>query len=49
VRAIREAPNPEVAAEALRRAFSVTEGAPSSGQDALLDGPAPWRGVAPGG
>ena len=49
VRAIREAPHPDVAAEALRRAFAGTEGAPSSGQDALLDGPAPWRGVAPGG
>ncbi len=49
VRAIRDAPNPEVAAEALRRAFAAAEGAPANGQDALLDGPAPWRGVAPGG
>jgi thiamine-phosphate pyrophosphorylase len=49
VRAIREAPNPEVAAEALRRAFAVAEATTSSEQDTLLDGPAPWRGVAPGG
>ena len=48
VRAIRDAPNPEVAAEALRRAFAAEGGAPSS-QDTLLDQPAPWRGVAPGG
>jgi thiamine-phosphate pyrophosphorylase len=49
VRAIRDAPNPSVAAEALRRAFVAAEGAPASGQDTLLDQPAPWRGVAPGG
>jgi thiamine-phosphate pyrophosphorylase len=49
VRAIRDAPNPSVAAEALRRAFIAAEGAPASGQDTLLDQPAPWRGVAPGG
>jgi thiamine-phosphate pyrophosphorylase len=49
VRAIRDAPDPSVAAEALRRAFAVAEGAPASGQDTLLDQPAPWRGVAPGG
>jgi thiamine-phosphate pyrophosphorylase len=49
VRAIREAPDPEAAAGALRRAFAAAEGAPRSAQDALLDGPAPWRGVAPGG
>jgi thiamine-phosphate pyrophosphorylase len=49
VRAIREAPHPDVAAEALRRAFGAAEPGASTGQDALLDGPAPWRGVAPGG
>jgi thiamine-phosphate pyrophosphorylase len=49
VRAIRDAPNPSVAAEALRRAFVAAEDAPASGQDTLLDQPAPWRGVAPGG
>jgi thiamine-phosphate pyrophosphorylase len=49
VRAIREAPHPEVAAEALRRAFAAAEGAPANAQDTLLDGPSPWRGVAPGG
>jgi thiamine-phosphate pyrophosphorylase len=49
VRAIRDAPDPSVAAEALRRAFAAAEGAPASGQDTLLDQPAPWRGVAPGG
>jgi thiamine-phosphate pyrophosphorylase len=48
VRAVRDAPSPEVAAEALRRAFAVAGEAPNS-QDALLDRPAPWRGVAPGG
>ncbi len=47
VRAINDAPNPEVAAEALRRAFSA--GTERTSQDALLDAPAPWRGVAPGG
>jgi thiamine-phosphate pyrophosphorylase len=49
VRAIRDAPDPGVAAQALRRAFAATEGAAASGQDTLLDQPAPWRGVAPGG
>jgi thiamine-phosphate pyrophosphorylase len=49
VRAIRDAPHPDVAAEALRRAFGATEGAGRNSQDALLDSPAPWRGVAPGG
>ncbi|MGV1047837.1 MAG: thiamine phosphate synthase [Solirubrobacterales bacterium] len=49
VRAIRDAPNPAVAAQALRRAFTAAEGAERGGQDALLDTPAPWRGVAPGG
>jgi thiamine-phosphate pyrophosphorylase len=47
VRAIRDAPNPEVAAEALRHAFRA--GTERTSQDALLDAPAPWRGVAPGG
>ena len=49
VRAIRDAPHPDVAAEALRRAFAAAEGAKRGGQDDLLDHPAPWRGVAPGG
>jgi thiamine-phosphate pyrophosphorylase len=49
VRAIRDAPNPGVAAEALRRTFVAAEGAARGSQDALLDTPAPWRGVAPGG
>ena len=49
VRAIRDAPSPEVAAEALRRAFAAAEGGSPNTQDALLDAPAPWRGVAPGG
>jgi thiamine-phosphate pyrophosphorylase len=49
VRAIRDAPDPAVAAEALRRTFTAAEGAASGSQDALLDTPAPWRGVAPGG
>ena len=49
VRAIRDAADPEAAATELRRAFAVADGTPRSGQDALLDGPAPWRGVAPGG
>lgn len=48
VRAIRDAANPTAAAEALRRSFGVAAEAPGS-QDALLDRPAPWRGVAPGG
>jgi thiamine-phosphate pyrophosphorylase len=49
VRAIRDAADPGAAAEELRRAFAAAEGAEPSGQDRLLDGPAPWRGVAPGG
>jgi hypothetical protein len=49
VRAIRDAPHPDVAAEALRRAFGAAEGAARNSQDALLNSPAPWRGVAPGG
>jgi thiamine-phosphate pyrophosphorylase len=49
VRAIRDAEDPAAAAEALRRAFTAAEGAPTNGQDALLDRPAPWRGVTPGG
>ncbi|MEZ5076586.1 MAG: thiamine phosphate synthase [Solirubrobacterales bacterium] len=48
VRAVRDAPSPEAAAEALRRAFAAAADGPSS-QDELLDRPAPWRGVAPGG
>jgi thiamine-phosphate pyrophosphorylase len=47
VRAIREAPHPEVAAAALRRAFAAA--AERNGQDELLDSPAAGRGVAPGG
>jgi thiamine-phosphate pyrophosphorylase len=49
VRAIRDAADPSAAAAALRRAFAAAEGADRNGQDALLDEPAPWRGVAPGG
>jgi thiamine-phosphate pyrophosphorylase len=49
VRAIRDAADPGAAAVQLRRAFLAVEGAAPSGQDALLDHPAPWRGVAPGG
>ena len=49
VRAIRDAPHPEVAAEALRRSFAAADGAGSNSQDELLHSPAPWRGVAPGG
>jgi thiamine-phosphate diphosphorylase len=49
VRAIRDAPHPEVAAEALRRAFAAADDGGPNVQDALLDAPAPWRGVAPGG
>ncbi len=52
VRAIRDASHPDTAAEALRRAFSAADGADGaerSDQDVLLDQPAPWRGVAPGG
>jgi thiamine-phosphate pyrophosphorylase len=48
VRAIRDAADPTAAAEALRRAFAA-EGAAANAQDALLDRPASWRGVAPGG
>jgi thiamine-phosphate pyrophosphorylase len=48
VRAIRDAEDPAAAAEALRGAFAA-EGATANSQDALLDHPAPWRGVAPGG
>ncbi len=49
VRAIRDAADPAAAVEALRRAFAAAEGAGANSQDALLDQPAPWRGVAPGG
>ena len=49
VRAIRDAADPGAAATALRRAFAVGEGAGPNSQDALLNQPAPWRGVAPGG
>ena len=49
VRAVRDAADPGAAAAELRRAFTVAEGAERSPQDALLDQPAPWRGVAPGG
>ncbi|HEY2715255.1 MAG TPA: thiamine phosphate synthase [Solirubrobacterales bacterium] len=49
VRAIRDAPHPEVAAEALRRTFAAADAGGPNTQDALLDSPAPWRGVAPGG
>jgi len=49
VRAIRDAEDPAAAATALRRAFAAAEGAPRGNQDELLDEPAPWRGVAPGG
>jgi len=49
VRAIRNAANPTAVAEELRRAFSAGEGDAPSSQDRLLDQPAPWRGVAPGG
>jgi hypothetical protein len=48
VRGGRDAADPAAAAEALRNAFAAAGGAPNS-QDALLDRPAPWRGVAPGG
>jgi thiamine-phosphate pyrophosphorylase len=49
VRAIRDAADPSAAATALRGAFAAAEGEAPSSQDALLDQPAPWRGVAPGG
>jgi thiamine-phosphate pyrophosphorylase len=48
VRAIRDAADPAAAAEALRHAFAA-ESAGANDQDALLESPAPWRGVAPGG
>jgi thiamine-phosphate pyrophosphorylase len=48
VRAIRDAAEPSVAAEALRRAFAAA-GDEGTRQDALLDQPGSWRGVAPGG
>jgi thiamine-phosphate pyrophosphorylase len=49
VRAIRDAEDPSAATESLRRAFATAEGTAANSQDALLDEPAPWRGVAPGG
>jgi thiamine-phosphate pyrophosphorylase len=49
VRAIRDAEQPGAVAEELRRAFAVAEGEAPGSQDRLLDQPAPWRGVAPGG
>jgi thiamine-phosphate pyrophosphorylase len=49
VRAIRDAAEPTAVAEELRRAFAAAEAAPRGSQDELLDQPAPWRGVAPGG
>lgn len=49
VRAIRDAPDPEVAAEALRRAFAAAEQGERGHQDHLLERPGSWRGVAPGG
>jgi thiamine-phosphate pyrophosphorylase len=49
VRAIRDAEDPEAATAALRQAFAAAEDAPRGSQDELLDHPAPWRGVAPGG
>lgn len=49
VRAIRDAADPAAAAAELRRAFAAAEPAEPNRQDALLDRPAPWRGVAPGG
>jgi hypothetical protein len=49
VRAIRDAVDPGVAATGLRRAFAAADGGGRGSQDALLDTPAPWRGVAPGG
>jgi thiamine-phosphate pyrophosphorylase len=49
VRAIRDAADPGAAAAELRRAFAAAEGRERSTQDELLDQPAPWRGVAPGG
>jgi thiamine-phosphate pyrophosphorylase len=49
VRAIRDAANPTAVAEELRRAFAAGESDAPNSQDQLLDQPAPWRGVAPGG
>jgi thiamine-phosphate pyrophosphorylase len=49
VRAIRDAEDPAAAAEALRRAFAAADDGAAGNQDALLNEPAPWRGVAPGG
>jgi thiamine-phosphate pyrophosphorylase len=49
VRAIRDAADPAAAVEELRRAFATADGTAANSQDALLDQPAPWRGVAPGG
>lgn len=49
VRAIRDAGDPAAAAAELRRAFAAAAGAAPNRQDELLDAPAPWRGVAPGG
>jgi thiamine-phosphate pyrophosphorylase len=49
VRAIRDAADPGAATESLRRAFAAADDAAANSQDALLDQPAPWRGVAPGG
>jgi thiamine-phosphate pyrophosphorylase len=49
VRAIRDAADPGAAAALLRAAFADSEGTAPSSQDQLLDQPAPWRGVAPGG
>jgi thiamine-phosphate pyrophosphorylase len=49
VRAIGDAADPGTAAGELRRAFLAAETGARGSQDALLDTPAPWRGVAPGG
>lgn len=49
VRAIGDAADPGAAAGELRRAFLAAENSARGSQDALLDTPAPWRGVAPGG
>ena len=49
VRALRDAADPTATAEELRRAFATGEEAGPNSQDELLDQPAPWRGVAPGG
>lgn len=47
VRAIRDAEDPEAAAESLRRAFAAA--GEEGRQDEMLRRPATWRGVAPGG